>query len=80
MFLGRIPCPELTGSIRLPRPFFLKYFADAGIACKISDTQVKGCTSLSTNGLSLVKSVTILTVLPSGFPTKKAGEHHSVGS
>ena len=27
-----------------------------------------------------MKSVTILTPLPSGFTTKKAGEHHSVGS
>ena len=27
-----------------------------------------------------MKSVTILTFLPSGFTTKRAGEHHSVGS
>ena len=59
---------------------FAKYFADAGFVCKISDTQAKGCTGLSTNELSLVKFVTIRTLLPSGFTTKKAGEHHSVGS
>ena len=38
-----------------------------------SETHVNGCTGLE-------KSVTILTFLPSGFTTKKAGEHHSVGS
>ena len=38
-----------------------------------------GWTALCTYLLSFVKSVTILTLLVSFFPTKKAGLHHSVG-
>ena len=49
------------------------------MVCNISDTQAKGWTGLLTKEFSRVKSVTILTLLPSGFTTKNAGEHHSVG-
>ena len=57
----------------------MNFFAEAGIVCKISDTHANGWTGHFTNEFSLVKSVTILTFLPSGLTTKNAGEHHSVG-
>ena len=56
-----------------------KEFADAGMVCRISETQAKGWSGCLTNEFSLVKSVTILTFFPSALTTKNAGEHHSVG-
>ena len=50
-----------------------KFFAVTGIVCNISDMQANGCTDLSTNELRRVKSVTILTFLPSGLTTKMQG-------
>ena len=57
-----------------------KFLAEAGVVCNISDTQANGWTGLLKKEFSLVKSVTILTLLPLGLTTKNAGEHNSVGS
>ena len=58
---------------------FAKNFAVGGIICRISDTHANGWTGRLTNEFSLVKSVTILTLFPSGLTTKNGGAHHSVG-
>ena len=58
---------------------FAATVAEAGIVWRISETQAKGWTGRCTIEFSLVKSVTIRTFFPSGFTTKNAGEHHSVG-